>query len=328
MKRILMTLPLLFAAAGAGAADCGDVSIADMNWQSATLLANIDKFILETGYGCNATLVAGDLVPSMTSMAEKGEPDVAPENWIALLPDILKRGKEEGKIVSLGKSLPDGGQLGWWIPQYIVEKYPHLTSIPEVLKHPELFPAPEDSSKGAIYNGPEGWAATLITAQYYKAYKAEEAGFELVSSGTAASLDAALIRAYEKKEGWVGFYWSPTPLLGKYKMVKLSHGAHFDQQEWTRCNTVGDCPDPVPNDWPSDTIETAVSGRFFAKGGPAIDYLRKRAIRNDVVSEMLSWMTDNQGTGADGALEFLRKHEAIWSAWVTPEAVDKIKASM
>ena len=328
MKRILMTLPLLFAAAGAGAADCGDVSIADMNWQSATLLANIDKFILETGYGCNATLVAGDLVPSMTSMAEKGEPDVAPENWIALLPDILKRGKEEGKIVSLGKSLPDGGQLGWWIPQYMVEKYPHLTSIAEVLKHPELFPAPEDSSKGAIYNGPEGWAATLITAQYYKAYKAEEAGFELVSSGTAASLDAALIRAYEKKEGWVGFYWSPTPLLGKYKMVKLSHGAHFYQQEWTRCNTVGDCPDPVQNDWPSDTIETAVSGRFFAKGGPAIDYLRKRAIRNDVVSEMLSWMTDNQGTGADGALEFLRKHEAIWSAWVTPEAVDKIKASM
>ena len=323
-----MTLPLLFAAAGAGAADCGDVSIADMNWQSATLLANIDKFILETGYGCNATLVAGDLVPSMTSMAEKGEPDVAPENWIALLPDILKRGKEEGKIVSLGKSLPDGGQLGWWIPQYMVEKYPHLTSIAEVLKHPELFPAPEDSSKGAIYNGPEGWAATLITAQYYKAYKAEEAGFELVSSGTAASLDAALIRAYEKKEGWVGFYWSPTPLLGKYKMVKLSHGAHFDQQEWTRCNTVGECPYPVQTDWPSDTIETAVSGRFFAKGGPAIDYLRKRAIRNDVVSEMLSWMTDNQGTGADGALEFLRKHEAIWSAWVTPEAVDKIKASM
>lgn len=39
-------------------------------------------------------------------------------------------------------------------------------------------------------------------------------------------------------------------------------------------------------------------------------------------------MTDNHGTGADGALEFLRKHKAIWSAWVTPEAADKSRASI
>ncbi|KLK90319.1 ABC transporter substrate-binding protein [Microvirga vignae] len=328
MKRLLLTLPFLLAVGGAQAADCGDVLIAEMNWPSASLLANIDKIILGAGYGCNASLVAGDLVPTLTTMAEKGKPDVVPENWIALLPDILKRGKEEGKIVSLGRSLPDGGQLGWWIPQYIVEKHPNLTSIPEVLKHPELFPAPEDKSKGGIYNGPEGWAGTLITAQYYKAYNAANSGFELVSTGTAAALDASLIKAYEQKVGWVGFYWSPTPLLGKYRMVKLSHAAPFNKEEWTRCNTVADCPNPVPNDWPSDIIETAVSGKFYAKGGPAIEYLRKRALHNDVVSEMLSWMTDNQGTGEQGAREFLRKHQEIWSGWVTPDAVERIRSSL
>jgi glycine betaine/proline transport system substrate-binding protein len=197
-----------------------------------------------------------------------------------------------------------------------------------VLKPPELFPAPEDPSKGGIYNGPEGWAATLITGQYYKAYKAEAAGFELVSSGTAATRDASLVKAYEQKMGWVGFYWSPTPLLGKYKMVKLSQDAPFNQDEWTRCNTVADCADPAPNDWPSDIIETAVSGRFFAKGGPAIEYLSIRSLHNDVVSQMLSWMTDNQGTGVEGAREFLRTHEDVWGKWVRPDAAEKIKASL
>ena len=38
-------------------ASCGDVKIADMNWDSASLMANIDKVILTEGYGCNATLV-------------------------------------------------------------------------------------------------------------------------------------------------------------------------------------------------------------------------------------------------------------------------------
>jgi UTP:GlnB (protein PII) uridylyltransferase len=31
-----------------------------MNWQSAELLAQVDRFILQTGYGCQVELVAGD----------------------------------------------------------------------------------------------------------------------------------------------------------------------------------------------------------------------------------------------------------------------------
>ena len=31
-------------------AECGDVQIAEMNWASAQLMANVDKIILEEGY--------------------------------------------------------------------------------------------------------------------------------------------------------------------------------------------------------------------------------------------------------------------------------------
>ena len=31
-----------------------------MNWQSAEVLANVDKFILDKGYGCNANITTGD----------------------------------------------------------------------------------------------------------------------------------------------------------------------------------------------------------------------------------------------------------------------------
>jgi len=61
---------------------CGTVTIANMNWQSAEVLAEIDKFILSEGYGCDAQLVPGDTMPSLTAMMEKGQPDVAPEAWI------------------------------------------------------------------------------------------------------------------------------------------------------------------------------------------------------------------------------------------------------
>ncbi len=34
--------------------ECGEFTIADMNWNSASLIAHVDQFILNEGYGCDA----------------------------------------------------------------------------------------------------------------------------------------------------------------------------------------------------------------------------------------------------------------------------------
>lgn len=42
----------------------------------------------------------------------------------------------------------------------------------------------------------------------------------------------------------------------------------------------------------------------------------------------MAWMTDNQASGEDGAKHFLQENEALWTPWVSPEAAEKIKASL
>ncbi len=180
MKYLLATTALAAALVGfvsTASAECGDVTISNMNWQSAEVLANIDKIILNAGYGCNADLVVGDTVPTLTSMTEKGQPDVAPEGWVDLLPDVVQKGIADKKLVSTVEALSDGAVQGWWIPKYLADAHPDIKTIPDALKHPELFPAPEDPSKGAVFNGPQGWGGTLVTTQFFKAYDAEKAGF-------------------------------------------------------------------------------------------------------------------------------------------------------
>ena len=333
MKRLLATTCLAFGAlagiSGAHAAECGSVTIASMNWQSAEVISNLDKIILNEGYGCSAEITIGDTVPTITSMAEKGQPDIAPEAWIDLLPDVVKKGTDEGRIVKVGSPLPDGGVQGWWIPKYLADAHPDIKTIQDALKHPDLFPDPEDKSKGAIYNGPQGWGGTVVTAQFYKAYQADKAGFTLVDTGSAAGLDGSIAKAYERKEGWVGYYWAPTALLGKYEMVKLGYGVENDAAEWKRCNTVADCPDPKPNAWPIDTIVTLVAKPFSEKAGPEVmDYLNKRSWSNQTLGQLMAWMTDNQASGEDGAKHFLKENEDVWSKWVSPEAAAKIKAAL
>jgi glycine betaine/proline transport system substrate-binding protein len=310
------------------AKDCGRVTIANMNWQSAEVLAQVDRFVLSKGYGCKVEVVPGDTMPTLTSMMEKGEPDVAPEAWINAVREPLDAAVKSGRLHYAGQSLPDGGVEGWWIPKYIADKHPEIKTIDDALKRPELFPAAEAKGKGAVHNCPSGWNCQLTTGNAFKAWDAAKKGFVLVDTGSAAGLDGSIAKAYERKQGWLGYYWAPTAILGKYAMVKLDAGVPHDKAAWNSCNAKADCASPKKSDWAKAEVYTVVSNRFMKQGGAAIDYLNKRGWSNQTVGALMAWMTDNQATGEDGARHFLKNQPDVWSKWVTADAAAKIKAAL
>ncbi|MEM5313634.1 glycine betaine ABC transporter substrate-binding protein [Paraburkholderia sp. JHI869] len=313
----------------ANAAGCAGVTIASMNWQSAELESAVDKVILQEGYDCQVNMVIGDTVPTITSMVDKGKPDIVSEGAIALLPAIVQRGLDEKKIVKGAKTIQEGAVYGWYIPKYVADAHPEIKTIPDALKHPELFPDPENPGKGAIYNGPQGWGMTVNTAQLFKAYNAASDGFRVIDTGSAAGLDGSIAKAYERKQGWLGVYWSPTSLLGKYKMVKLEAGVPVDEAEWKRCTTVASCPDPKPTAWPVGQLYTLVAKPFADHASPEVmKYLDTRTFKTADLQAIMVWMTDNQATGEDGAKRFLKEKQDVWTKWVTPAAAEKIKASL
>ena len=67
-------LALTFTATSA-LADCGEVSITEMDWASASVVTSIANFLMTQGYGCDVTVVPTTTVPAITSVAETGEPD-------------------------------------------------------------------------------------------------------------------------------------------------------------------------------------------------------------------------------------------------------------
>ena len=76
IKKLLASTLVLAGLGFAGSSsahECGDITIAAMNWQSAEVLAEVDKLILSKGYDCKVEMVAGDTMPTFTSMNEKGK---------------------------------------------------------------------------------------------------------------------------------------------------------------------------------------------------------------------------------------------------------------
>ena len=66
MKATALAAAAVFAITAATTdahADCGEVSITEMNWASASVVTNVAKFIMEQGYGCKVTPAPGARTP-------------------------------------------------------------------------------------------------------------------------------------------------------------------------------------------------------------------------------------------------------------------------
>lgn len=315
-------------AAPAAAAECGRVSVSNMNWASAEFAAHVDRIVLGAAFGCEVELVPGDTVPTLTSMTEKGEPDVAPEMWVNTAGEPLTVALDEGRLVQASKILSDGGQEGWWVPRYFKEAHPEIETIDDALARPDLFPHPEYSDLGAVYGCPSGWACQYVNDNLFRAYGGEDKGFALVDPGSAAGLDGAIARAYERGEPWLGYYWSPTAILAKYDMVMLGFGVPHDSEHWKACTAMPDCQDPKPNAWVESLAYTVVASAFAESAPEALDYLRKRSWPAAVAGDVLLYMDENQYEGEDGAIYFLENYEDLWIPWLSAEQAERVKAAL
>jgi glycine betaine/proline transport system substrate-binding protein len=335
LKKLLLSavLALGFTSfAGIANAACGKIVMADMNWASANLMANVDRVILEAGYGCEIELITGATMPTFTSMNEKGAPDVAAEQWANAVANPLAKAVAEGRLHIANKAPITGLGEGWWVTPGTLKRHPELKTALDILDHPELFPYAEDSSKGAFVGCPAGWGCQLANANLYRAFEMEKKGWVLVDPGSAAGLDGSIAKAAESDKNWFGYYWNPTSIIGKYNMQPIDFGVPFAGSEnWDGCivKPEQECADPKPSAWTKSEVNTVVTNNFKKTAGDeAMKYLKKRTYPGNVMNAMLVYMADNQADGADAAIEFLKTQEAIWGKWVPSSVAKKVKAAL
>lgn len=320
---LLLTLGTTFAQA-----DCGRVTIAEMNWNSATLIANVDRFILEHGYGCKAELVPGDTMPTGTSMTEKGEPDVAPELWQNSFKAALERGVADKRLRVAGQSLSDGGEEGFWVPKYLVDADPALATIAGIKANAHLFKHPEDPDRSAFMGCPAGWNCQITSGNLFRALELEAAGFDLVDPGSGAALAGSIAKAYTQQKPWFGYYWSPTGVLGKHAMVKVDFGSGVDEPHYLNCISKADCIKPRVTMYPPSPVNTVTTEEFAIRAPEAFAYLAKRAFTNVQMNQLLAWMEDNQADGDIVMEHFLKNYTTTWTPWVPDAVAARIKTAL
>ena len=132
IKNIILSALVVFGLASFASvanAACGKVVVASQNWASAELMAEVDKVILEKGYGCEVELIPGATMPTFASMDEKGAPDMNPEQWANAVYTPLIKAVEEGRLVIANKAPITGLGEGWWLTPGSIKKHPELKDM-------------------------------------------------------------------------------------------------------------------------------------------------------------------------------------------------------
>ena len=318
IKKVALSCALLIGlnAGSAQAQECGEVTITEMDWGSAIIVTQVAKFLLEQGYGCSVTTVPSASVPALASVSETGKPDIRTELWTNGAPAYVPL-LEAGKINELTRVLSDGGLEGLFIPVYLAEAHPELTTIEGVLANPDLV-------GNRMHNCPVGWNCQTVATNVAKGGGFAAAGIEDFVHGSGETLTASIGAAYAAKEPWFGYYWTPSLVMGKFPMVQVDLGPHDPSKQ--ACNSDKDCATPTMQSWPSSVVTTVVTSEFESSHPAETDLMRNLSFTNEMMNSLLAWQDAEGASGDETAVYFLSTQQGRWGSWINDAARGKLAA--
>ncbi|QTT87407.1 ABC transporter substrate-binding protein [Pseudomonas chlororaphis] len=334
IKHLLGTSLLTFSllAQQAPAADKpAPIHFGDITWESGSLITEVLRLIVEKGYGYPTETLPGSTV-SLEAALAKNDIQVIGEEWAGRSPAWVKA-EAEGKVFGLGDTVK-GATEGWWVPEYVIKGdaergikplAPELKSVADLARYKEVFRDPEDPGRGRFLNSPTGWTSEIVNSQKLKAYGLSDS-FVNFRTGSGAALDAEVSSSIRRGKPVLFYYWSPTPLLGKFKLVKLEEPA-FNAEAW---KTLADASNPHPQGTRSMPAHLAigVSAPFKAQYPELVSFFEKVDLPIDLLNRTLGQMSETRQPPRQVAEAFLREQPQVWQGWVPSEVASRVNAAL
>jgi glycine betaine/proline transport system substrate-binding protein len=299
------------------------VVFADAGWDSIQFHNAVAQLIVEKGYGYKTEVISGS-TPATLQGLKKGDIDVYMEVWTDNIIDEYNE-MLAGDVVELSVNFDDNSQ-GLYVPTYVIKgdkergiepMAPDLKSVQDLPKYKDLFADPEVKGKGRIYGSPAGWKVDETLSVKMKTYNLEET-FNYFRPGSDTALATSIKSAYEKGEPWVGYYWDPTWITGKYDLTLLEE-PEYTKERWEN---------GFASAFPANRVTIAVHKDLNEQAPEIAAFLSNYKTSSALTAEALAYMQDNEATAIDTAKWFLNNNQDVWSSWVPEDIAAKVKTGI
>lgn len=285
------------------AGDC-QVTLAINDWVGYKADAAVITYLAKHKLGC---LVQHKTLNEQVAWQgfATGEIDAILENWGH---EDLKKLYIKGQHVAREAGWTGNiGQIGWYIPPWMVKKYPGITNWKNLNKYAHLFRTSESGGKGQLLDGDPAFVtndAALVQNLHLK--------YKVVYAGSEPALIQAFRKAQHDKKPLIGYFYKPHWFFSEVPLVHVKLPPYKPG-----CDAN---PQKIACDYPRLKLDKIVSTKFAQENNPAYKLIKNFKWSNaDQNSVAKSIAVDHLSPQA-AAKRWLDAHPKKWHKWMPPES--------
>lgn len=287
------------AAAGSAAA-CGTVNIAVNPWVGYQADAAVVAYLAKNKLGC--TVVKKDLKEEVSWQGfETGQVDAVLENWGH--DDLKKTYITDKKVAVEAGPMGAMGIIGWYVPQWMADKYPDITDYKNLNKYASIFKTSESGGVGQLLDGDPSYVtndAALV--------KNLNLNYKVVVGGSEAALIKSLQTATDQKKPLLFYFYEPQFALSKLKIARVSLPPYT-----AGCDAV---PAKIACDYPPYVLDKVVSTKFANSGSRAYQLIKNYRLTNDQQNLIASYIAEQNMSDDEAAKKWVDANPDVWKSWL------------
>ena len=280
------------------------INIVANAWTASALNAEIAKQLIESELGNPVEIVAIDENTMFTGLSD-GSVDAVLEVWPSGITPDEQAFLDDGSVVNIGE-LGAVGQIGWFVPSYVIDEHPDLATWEGYLDpaNAALFATAETGDLGRFLGTDPSYSQydEPIIANLGLPFMAVFSGSE---PATVAELDARVAA----NEPILMYWWTPTAAVAKYDLVQV------ELPEYSEECYAGDVSE-VDCAYPPDALVKLASALLEEKDPDVLAFLEAFTLSNEDQLAMLPAVEIDGEDASDIAAQWIADNEAVWSAWL------------
>jgi glycine betaine/proline transport system substrate-binding protein len=279
---------------------CDDVNIAVNNWVGYEADAFVVGQVAKERLGCIVNYVYVDEQISWQGFAS-GQVDAVLENWGH--PELIDLYVKKLHVAEDAGSIGIDGVIGWFVPPWMVKKYPDITNWKNLNKYSSLFKTSESGGKGQLLDGDPGFVTNDEAL-----VKNLKLNYKVVFAGSEAALIQAFRNGEEQKKPVIGYFYSPQWFLAEVPLKKV------DLPKYTPgCDAN---PAKIACDYPVYKLNKVVSKTFAESDSSGYRLIKNFKWTDDDQNLVAKYIVEDGMTPEDAAQKWIDANPDKVDAWL------------
>jgi glycine betaine/proline transport system substrate-binding protein len=281
------------------------ITLAVNGWVGAEANANLAADLLRDKLGYTVVLKKIDEFEQFPAL-QTGDIDATLEVWPSVHPKEFKQYIEAGNGVVDAGLLGVTGQIGWFVPTYMLTDHPEFATWEGLKGSESLFSTSESGSQGQFVDADPSYGS-------YDEAIAKNLGldFKVIYAGSESAELIALDAAYQNEDPFIFYFWTPHWAHSKYKLTQVELPPVTPECD----QAAAEDPDAYACAYSPDPLYKAFNDQLQTKAPAAFAFLSAMAWTNEEQNGVALDINDGMD-GAAAAQKWIDANPTAWQSWV------------